>query len=167
MAALRRKGFLLDQRIPHGYRARFVDGQYPNRGPSDRRLAPQNGSIPGEVRRPLVTPRVEQSDDLSTFGIDSSDIGAFVRVASGTSQAEIAPNGLAAVLSCDDVIDGKAETIGGLWQAAVFADVAGTFTHPVVKVVVHERQEARPRRRSDRRAFDCNTASRSATRRYS
>jgi len=56
---------------------------------------------------PIIRARIEQSDDLTRFGIDAGYIRSLMAIAMSTSQRQIALNRFAAVLFGAHVVDLK------------------------------------------------------------
>ena len=57
------------------------------------------------MRRPDRAARVEQRSDLLSGGVDASEIRAFMAIAAMASPSEILKNGLAAMLTGNDVLE--------------------------------------------------------------
>jgi hypothetical protein len=57
-----------------------------------------------KVIRPLLQPRMKETDDFSCSRVDSCDIGAFVAIAEYAAQRQVVQAGTAAVFPAYDVI---------------------------------------------------------------
>src|SRR5437899_2209178 len=145
----------------------MVDAEHDDGGASDGSLPKERGASPSEMLEPLVTPWMKEPYDLTGSRIDARDIRPLVGITTKTGDRAILKCCLSPMLACNDVIDGKSETVCGLRHVTVFAAVMRTPANPVFELFIHASQEPNPAFFSDKRAFDCNRASKSATRRYS
>ena len=76
-----------------------------------------------------MTARVKQPNDVTFPSIDSLNVRPFVDITPRTREAKIAGDCLTAVLTSDDVVQGKTEAIRRLRQLAILTSVTGPFTH--------------------------------------
>jgi hypothetical protein len=67
-------------------------------------------SIPSEMVVPPIQAWVKQSSRLLGLRIYSENVRSLVIVTTAASQSEIAENGLAAMLTSDDMVNGEHQT---------------------------------------------------------
>ncbi len=85
-----------------------------------------------------MSTRVKQRNKLFRVSIAPGNIGTFVKIASKTTERQIAGNSSTTVLFSDDVVDGKAvERIVVLAHEAILAPTAGPFAHQLLKRLIH------------------------------
>src|ERR1700736_5023484 len=66
-----------------------VQLQYGDACPPDRRETDDQRTLPAEMPRPFHTPGIEKADYSARYRIDSTEIRAFMEVATVTSQRQI------------------------------------------------------------------------------
>jgi len=108
-----------------------VDCKHIDRYPTRRRHANKNSTLPAEMLCPLVSPRVEQSNELSAISVYARDVRALVVVAGKAGKRKVVGGVGAVVLTCDDVVDLKSEQIEWLSYATILADVVGTRPYAI------------------------------------
>jgi hypothetical protein len=98
--------------------------------PTDSGAADQIRTIPAKVSFPLVSSWIEEPGEFLALSVDPRDIWPFVAVAVQAGQSQIVEYRWPAMLSSDDVIDGKGN--GGverLRHAAILAGMVGPAPH--------------------------------------
>jgi hypothetical protein len=121
----------------------LVYAQDNNGSSSDLCATDKDGSLPPEVARPFLAPRVKVPHTPAGCGIDSCQVRAFVVVVSQAGESQVRGYRFAAMLRGDDVIDLEAVRGVRLRELAVFATVICGLAHKFRKgFVVHPIQEA-------------------------
>ncbi len=80
---------------------------------------------------PLVSPRVEQSNEFSAISVYARDVRALMVVAGKAGKRKVVGGVGAVVLTCDDVVDLKSEQVEWLTYATILADVVGTRPYAI------------------------------------
>jgi hypothetical protein len=96
---------------------------------ADRSPADEDGTVPTEMPRPTLPPRMKKARNPSSPRIDPGQVRTFVMIAHETRKREIAGNGLSSVLAGHDVFDLKGKLIEHLRHLAVFAAIPSAGTH--------------------------------------
>lgn len=136
-----------------------IHSKEPHRRAADGRQSDNDHSANFEVRRPPLSPWIEEGDDPSRLWIDCGEIGSLVEIASGTSESEVSKHVIATVLAGLHVLDLKSCNRGSdLRKPAVLAPIAGSAPHPASQRVVHRPFACVLR---SERAFDCSTVTKS------
>ena len=117
------KCLLLDERFPHGQKIRIIDSEHMNRYAANLCPAAQRRSCPLEVFAPQVHAWMEESNDLPRVWICPRDVRTFVPIAVKTREGEILKNGLASMLTCNDVIHVKGQRIDVNGKVTIFTSV--------------------------------------------
>lgn len=95
-------------------------------------------SSKGKMFPPYMQPWIEQSNEIASLGIETSDVGAFERIASVTSQCQVGILVASAVLFRNYVLDDKRRVVNKyLLKTAVFATVFRTLTNEFPCSSVH------------------------------
>ena len=81
---------------------------------------------------------MEESNDLPRVWICSRDVRTFVPIAVKTREGEILKNGLASMLTCNDVIHVKGQRIDVNGKVTIFTSVLSTLSDFPNKIPVHE-----------------------------
>jgi hypothetical protein len=108
-----------------------VDPQHINGRTGDRCLPNQNGTVPGKVVAPSVSPRIEEGNELAGRRIISGDVRAFGSVAIGASPTEVLQRCWAVVLTGADVVEFVRQRAAVLGELAILAAVPSPFSHPL------------------------------------
>ena len=108
-----------------------VDCKHIDRYPTSWRHANQNCTLPMEMLCPLVSPRVEQSNDVSAISVYARDVRTLVVVAGEAGKCKVVGGVGAVVLTCDDVVDLKSEQIELLRYATILADIVGALPYAI------------------------------------
>jgi hypothetical protein len=81
---------------------------------------------------------MEERDQLLGLSVPAGDVRSFVKIASKTTQRQIASHRLTAVLFGDDVIDSETvERVIVLMDVAILAPIHGAFAHQLAKHLIH------------------------------
>ena len=97
------KHTLLLESLPQNEHFLVIDRQHCDRDPANLCQCFDLRAVPYEVFRPVVSPRIEQPNNLAV-GIASRDVRTFESIAVDTSEGEIPIFRRATVLPRDDVI---------------------------------------------------------------
>lgn len=100
-----------------------IHGEDVHRRSADGRAAEQDGLIPFEMVLPPIPPRVEQSRQLPSGRIDSSDVGSLVIVAREARECEVLEIICVVMFPGDHMVDLKREDVESLGKAAILADL--------------------------------------------
>ena len=142
---------------------RIVDIQHDDRRSADGCLANKDGALPAKMMGPQMTSRMIESDDLLSLGINSSEIGAFMKVARMARERQVSRVIAAPMLFGNDmlsVICGEGGPL--LWKVTIFTTIFRPCTDEVTCCGIH--QALSPLR--TRRAFDCSTVRKWMARTY-
>lgn len=101
----RRKDAFRDQGGTLGDSMGKVYGQHSDRGTPDCGSSNQYRTLPPEVPRPFLPPRIEEPGSLTCLRIDASQIGPFVIVVGQTCKSQIRVERETAVLFRDDMVE--------------------------------------------------------------
>ncbi len=97
--------------------------------PANGCAAHQNGSIPAEMPRPLVPPRIEETSEFLGNRIDASQVRPLMQVILMAGKSQIAWGIRTAMLLSNDVFDVKGkEGIVLFVNPAVFAALSRTLS---------------------------------------
>jgi hypothetical protein len=86
---------------------------------------------------PSIVARVEQTGDLSRFGINPRNVRAFVQIAWQTGQRQIPGLRQTTVLLSDNVVDLKQRVVELLRNAAVFTARFGPLPYQQLEPLLH------------------------------
>jgi len=93
--------------------------------------------MPLEVVGPAVAAGMIELGAFMCYFVDSNEVWALVPIASGAGHGQVAESSFPAMLSGDDVVDLKRQSVSRLGQLAVLAQPPGTDTNTLFQVVSH------------------------------
>jgi len=126
-----------DQLTTERDRQGIVDRQYSNRRSTRGSKTPKSRAMPPEVVGPAVAAGMIELGDFMCYFVDFNEVWALVPIASGAGHGQVAESSFPAMLSGDDVVDLKRQSVSRLGQLAVLAQPPGTDTNTLFQVVSH------------------------------
>jgi hypothetical protein len=126
---LRRKNVIHHRFQACGDKEWIIERENHDGGTPNSCLANNLRADPREVVAPCVNARVKETRQFSGQRINPSDVRALMTVAMVTGECKVLRRGPAAVLTCDDVIEWKAEPIETLRHQAILTRLARAGTN--------------------------------------
>jgi hypothetical protein len=87
---------------------------------------------------PVVLARMKQRNNLASFGIPASDVGAFALIAVQAGKCQIVSAGCSAVLPGDDMVDVKGTHVRECRQVAIFTPPIGPLPDVTDQILIQE-----------------------------
>jgi hypothetical protein len=115
-----------------------IDVKHVNRRPADWCTTDQFGPVPREMLIPVVSSRMEQTCDLTGYGIDPGDVRALMDIIVVAREGEVFGGSRSMVFYGDDMVELEGQDIELLREPAILAGVACAFPDQVPKGVIHE-----------------------------